>query len=330
MTLNEVRTALTYIPADDRDDWIRVCFGLKNEFGEEAFEAFDAWSRTSPKYNRKSAASTWRHTKIRSGGVTIGTIIKMAKQGGWRQNAPKRTQTPRERRETKEKREARIREDEAKQARINEWAANKAKRIIAVCQQGPHEYLTTKGFPELKGLVIRRSTLIGILRPPKDAEPLPRGDPLVIPLRNIKREVTTTQFIFPRGEKRFLGGGKFGESAHSLGTRSRQDVWLCEGFATALSVQEALRLNYRSNARIVATFSTNNLIKVAKHFRKARIIADHDKIDPKTGKRPGAAAAEATGFPYWTPPDEGTDANDAHLQRGIDWLAKELMEFIAV
>lgn len=332
MRIEEARNALTYIKADDRDDWLKICFALKNEFGEEAFTLFDEWSSTSVKYQKKSVESTWRYTKPKTGGITIGTLIKMAKQGGWQPaKQPRPLHKP-----TKEEIEAerkRIRErakaSTAEQERIYTWAANKAKRIIAVCQSSEHPYLKNKGFPEIKGLVIKRNTLLGILRPKPDAEPLPESDPLIIPLRNRKREVTTLQMVFADNQKRFLGGGKFGESAHSLGTRSINDVWLCEGYATGLSILEALRENYRKQARVVVCFSNINLVKVAKHFKRARIIADHDYIDKNTGKRPGIESAKETGHPFWHPPYEGMDANDYHLRFGMQALTKSIMTWLA-
>lgn len=56
--LHELPGLLDHIIADDRDLWIKIGMGLKAEFDEAAFDAYDNWSQTGNGY---SAADCKRH-----------------------------------------------------------------------------------------------------------------------------------------------------------------------------------------------------------------------------------------------------------------------------
>src|SRR3546814_11157496 len=86
------------------------------------------------------------------------------------------------------------------------------------------------------------------------------------------------------------------------------DVCSSDLYATALSIQAALKRLYR-RASVVVCFSASNLAHVAKSLG-GRVVADHDESG--TGER----AARETGLPWCMPPDVGTDANDMQQARG--------------
>lgn len=322
--LRQAEEMLRFIAVTDRDRWLQVAFGLKSEFGESAFAIWEQWSRSSPRYNPKHARPTWKHIKRRANGVTIGTIIKLAKDAGWKPdpNQPKPPpMSAEERKRIEAERERQIKEDQEEQERIHAWAAGIAKRIVAICQQSTHSYLARKGFPERKGLVIRRSTLNSIAKP---KEPFPEGNPLVIPMRDADNKLTTLQMIFPDGQKRFLGGGKFGGSTHNIGSRFGRDLWLCEGYATGLTLYEALK-QYRQDMRVRVCFSAHNMVAVSQHRHKgfrppANVIADHDEE--------GIKAAKQTGMPYYLPPEAGDDLNDYYMKYGAERIEKALWEWL--
>ncbi|MGE4043347.1 MAG: bifunctional DNA primase/polymerase [Acetobacteraceae bacterium] len=77
----EVRRMLDILPADvSRDDWLRV--GMALHAGGYPFEMWDDWSRTAPdRYVPGSTAASWRGFK--DGGVTMGTLVHMARERGW-------------------------------------------------------------------------------------------------------------------------------------------------------------------------------------------------------------------------------------------------------
>jgi putative DNA primase/helicase len=47
------RSALAFIPPDDRDKWVSMGMAIKDGFGDEGFALWDAWSRQSDRYNER-------------------------------------------------------------------------------------------------------------------------------------------------------------------------------------------------------------------------------------------------------------------------------------
>ena len=315
--------ALYSIPADDRETWYRMGAAIKTELGEAGFALWDAWSRTSDRYNARAAASTWR--SLKPGKVTIGSLYHLAKEYGWGGEQPVRRQPTRAELDRQERDRARKTQREEQRARE---AAGMAQAIINRAEFAGHPYLTRKGFPEKGGLVAdglfldyRRRELLPLVERPPDHPGLVLDGMLVIPMRHFIRYevVQSVQLIDAQGEKKFLPGGRAGEAVYRMGKGER---WYVEGFATGLSVAKALQRLYRK-AEVVVCFSAANIPKVARSTRLGFVVADHDKPD-KQGRRAGEHYAKQAGHPYWVPPDEGTDANDYHLEHGLDALADAL------
>lgn len=81
-----IREALAAIPADDREDWLRVGMALHNESaGSEAgFDEWSDWSRRSEKFNARDQARVWKSFgETRRQPTGIGTLFDLAKQYGW-------------------------------------------------------------------------------------------------------------------------------------------------------------------------------------------------------------------------------------------------------
>jgi putative DNA primase/helicase len=172
-------------------------------------------------------------------------------------------------------------------------ARQEAMRIVRECERAEHPYLARKGFPDLRGLVH------------------PSGD-LIIPMRDMKDYgvVNTLQRVSPGGEKLFLMGGKAKGSVFVLGKGNWRERWLCEGYATGLSLQAAL-IDLRRQAEIIVCFSAGNMVHVATLVKRAFVMADHDVSGA------GQRAANDTGFPWVMPAGVGNDANDVHLHSGL-------------
>jgi putative DNA primase/helicase len=101
-----------------------------------------------------------------------------------------------------------------------------------------------------------------------------------------------------------------------IGNDKASERWLCEGYATALSLRAALN-DLRRSAQAIVCFSAGNIMHVAPRIRKpAYIMADHD------ANGVGAAAAVAAGLPWVMPAEVGTDANDVHQRAGLRALVK--------
>lgn len=87
----DLEAALQHIPAIERDTWVQVGMALHStQAGTEAFELWDAWSRTAPeKYDPTDQTRVWHSFRNRGlSGVTKATIFDLAMQRGWVNVAP--------------------------------------------------------------------------------------------------------------------------------------------------------------------------------------------------------------------------------------------------
>lgn len=193
----------------------------------------------------------------------------------------------------------------AQEARINaQKAARKAEAILAECELAPHPYLASKGFPDELVNVWNRET----------------DNVMVVPMR-IGQSIVGAQCIKPDGDKKFLFGQRSGGAEHVIG-QSGAHV-LCEGYATALSTQQAMR-NLKVPYTLHVTFSAGNMKKVAEGLPQGLVIADNDKSG--TGER----VAREIGWPYWISDTVGEDANDYAQRAGVFSLAMGLKRVLQV
>lgn len=187
-------------------------------------------------------------------------------------------------------------EEARKQGDARVLAEDMVKRAVVE----KHAYLTAKGFPDETGFVLE-------------------GE-LLIPMRDfaLYKRMNSLQRIAADGTKLFLTGGKAKGSVFFIGPYMARERWLCEGYATGLSVRLALRSMYR-DAQVVVCFSAGNLAHVGQIVKELRpaafVMADNDVSGA------GARAAEETGLPWCMPQEVGLDANDLHQRFGIRALA---------
>jgi len=81
-TLDDVYDHLSYINPDcGYDEWIQVGMALQAE--GVSFDVWNDWSARGSKYNAHEMTAHWRSFKP-GGGVSYGTVVHMAKQGGWK------------------------------------------------------------------------------------------------------------------------------------------------------------------------------------------------------------------------------------------------------
>ena len=83
---SRIETALGYVPADDRELWLRIGMAIKSALGEAGFALWDDWSRSSERYREADARAVWRSIDA-DGGVTIGTLFFEAVKYGYVQGA---------------------------------------------------------------------------------------------------------------------------------------------------------------------------------------------------------------------------------------------------
>lgn len=297
----KAESALSFIPADDRDTWVMAAMALKDEYGEMGFDAWDNWSRTSEKYNRASAVATWR--SIRGAGITIASLFAEAIKYGWKDNSERQ-------RPSQEQLDARMRESEfrrsqdgIKRAKQAKDAVRESSVILKNCVTEQHSYLDLKGFPEERGLVWRKTEHENLL---------------IIPMRKGK-DLTGIQKIDRDGTKKFnFGCNPIGSEFLIDNSGHGALDWWTEGYASGLSLREVLKaigLRYR----IHICFSAHNLAVMAK---TGIVIADHDASG--TGEK----AAKTTGLPYYLPDVVGEDINDEWRRIGAFGSSLKLRKFM--
>lgn len=171
-------------------------------------------------------------------------------------------------------------------------AAELAKDMLERANLSQHPYLAKKGFPKTLGKVL--------------------DDELLVPMLDLySKEVVSLQRIKGDGQKKFLAGGRAKNTCFTINPNARWGLWLCEGYATGLSIHEGLKAAYWDCA-VMVCFSAQNLSTIGKQVR-GFVFADNDEA--------GIRAAEESGRKYVV--GDG-DANDIY-QRSLMELRSILL-----
>jgi putative DNA primase/helicase len=268
------RAALSAIPADDYEIWVDMAFALKQGFGDEGFEIWDAWSRTAANYNERAARTTWRSASA-SGGKTLATLFWHARQNGFdlsRTHYPDRmTAVLAPSAEVLAQRE---REEARRQARHAAVAHEAVSTWQWARPVGPeHPYLMRKHLEPVDTLreldALELLALLGYT-PASEEKPL-AGRVLLVPVWNGR--ISTLELIDEHGLKSSLAGGVkkggFWMTESLFAPPAAPSVILLgEGVATALSAARA------TGWFAVAALSSGNLSLVATNLRQRYPNAD--------------------------------------------------------
>lgn len=198
---------------------------------------------------------------------------------------------------------AAIKQASEERQKLQQSAAMKASTIVNKCVIGRHEYLVRKGFPDERALIWCHD----------------KTEHLIVPMRDETQNLVGLQTIDALGEKRFLYGQQTRGANFMIG-RHGFNI-LCEGYATGLSVRDAVR-SLKCEARVYVCFSAGNLATVARRVGQGVVIADHDKSG--TGEK----VARETGFRYWMSEVVGEDFNDAHRRLGLHAVAQQVWRLL--
>lgn len=313
--MEKIREALSFIPADDRDVWVKMAMAVKCELGEAGFDVWDQWGRQDESYKETSAREVWKSAKP-NGGITGGSLFFAAKQYGWEGEAPVKTSLTQEQRKA---RQDELKRQAAEIAERHRQAALRAQRI--------YDNIDSNGAPESASYLLRKG-----IKPPdgvkyvagltsrafgfaSETEWTFRG--LIVPMINAKKEIRSLQLIpdKPESKKLFLTGGQTSGCFHVLGmVRGSPRVLIAEGLATAQSLREATGLT------VVVAFSAGNLPAVAEIIRGSApttdiiVCADDDEAGRKAARTAEASSAARVVLPG----DGFKDFNDLHVAKGID------------
>nr|VFK14976.1 MAG: putative DNA primase/helicase [Candidatus Kentron sp. LFY] len=326
LTLEAARDALSYIPSDDRETWLRMAMAVKSEFGEEGFSLWDEWSAASGNYNQKDARDVWKsvHPTGKSGSVTIASLIGEAKRAGWtepQENLSAQQIEQRKRKAAQRREEARKKAEAAEKAldAAREEIAKAAEKIWDLAsEEGKSPYLDRKRGRAFGVRFVQRAFIMVYRGDPDEAERLSIEfitDPdkfraffernktekrpirflkvgaLLVPMRDGEGRLRNFQIIWGSGKKTFLRYGRKQGRFHALGALMAGGLaLLCEGYATAASLHMA------TGYPVVCAFDAGNLPHVArvlgKRYPNIRLLlcADDDYL---TDKNPGVTAARA-------------------------------------
>jgi len=184
-----------------------------------------------------------------------------------------------------------MREADAKRLADQADAVKRAAFIMSQTVLGKHEYLNSKGFEGAEDRIWGHEG----------------KKTLVVPMR-VDGHLVGCQLIESDGSKKFLYGQRTSNAEMIIDNKGVHI--LCEGYATALSIQMALRKMSRRYT-IHVCFSAGNMKKIAEGLPDGLVIADNDKSG--TGER----IAKEIGWKYWMSDVVGEDANDTHQRIGL-------------
>ncbi|MEQ1955989.1 hypothetical protein [Mesorhizobium sp. CN2-181] len=209
-----------------------------------------------------------------------------------------------------------------------------ASRMVEASRLSTHPYLVRKGFSEEKALVLGAADVLRLAADPahnSTGEYLVSagGERAIVMPARIGHKITSLQLIWEDGTKKFIFGGAIECASHRIATGV--DTWLCEGFATGLSLRAALHgLGLRST--VLCCFSAANVAAVARRLSDRRIFlgTDNDKPLPQYGGLgTGEYFARQADRPYGMPPVIGNDFNDMHQKDGIFAVQRVLTSVMA-
>lgn len=256
---DDIDSALRFIPADDRETWVKVGMAIKAEMGDSGYRLWDYWSQGASSYQERAAQLVWRSFK--SGRTTIASLFYLAKENGYRPDIkphsrpiPDKKPPPAQRRNTG-----------AYAARI--WLA--ADWTDAAVAQ--HPYAIAKGIEWAGGAgrAVANGSVIGR-----------NADCLIVPIRDIEsNKLTGVQCISPAGEKQTFGLVS-GNGLVLGNTLDKSLYWcVCEGWASAVSM---VFHHMKGNGVAAASFGKSNLDAVAHKMAevyqpdKIRILRERD------------------------------------------------------
>jgi len=204
-------------------------------------------------------------------------------------------------------------------------AAAIATAMLAKAKPAQHPYLITKGFQHERAPVIDAASVLSIGG--KYLLPQSGGDRAILVPARVGNRITSLQLIWEDGTKRFLVSGEMENAAFRLA--SGNFIWLCEGYATGLTLRTALKALHRDDG-VLCCFSAYNVKVVASGLRGRRaILTDNDKPMPQfDGLGTGEWYSRQANLPYLMPPQLGDDLNDVHMRDGIFTVQRLLSTFI--
>ncbi|MEE9304118.1 MAG: PriCT-2 domain-containing protein [Thiotrichaceae bacterium] len=239
--IHDIDNALRFIPAEERNTWVRVGMALKSELGDSGYSLWDYWSQSAASYQERAAQLVWRSFK--SGGTKIGTLYHIAKQHGYRfEKAPARV--------IPEKKPLPPQKSTGKYAAEIWLKADCSDKAVAT-----HPYAVKKGIRSAGGAgrAMVSGRVVG-----KNA------DCIVIPIRHLKtNKVVAVQCVNVHGDKQAFGPVS-GNTLLLGNTLNKHLSWfVAEGWASSYSM---VFHHCHGNGCCAVAFGKGNLDTIAQRI----------------------------------------------------------------
>lgn len=316
--LATIRNAIQFISPECRDTWLQIGQGIKAEFGDLGFDVWDGWSAGSDAYKPADAHAVWR--SFRGTGVTIGTVIFLAKQSGWEParivlTAEEKRNLAADLKARRSARAAAIEKDEAMRLAMQQQVAAACADIFEChCTKiGMSEYLKRKQvghhgvrfakyaiaiITDDKAQTVTVVTGTNVVKAYND-HPRPWPDhfsirkisrgTLIIPMRDADGVLWSMQTITDDGSKMFPKFSRKNGLFHGIGVHDKaRPMIIAEGYATAASLLKVY------GCAVAVAFDAGNIPPVAAALRakypKQRMVICADN-DSETPGNPGVTKA---------------------------------------
>ena len=238
--LEDITQALSFIDAEPRDVWLKAGMALKDEYGDRAYDTWNRWASKSTKFNLKDSESCWR--SLNGEGITIATLLYLAKDNGYRAAGQKRkqiTQSP----------------SPPSTANTNLYSDQYARNLWDSANQEEenviqHPYAIRKELTHSLGVRrgIANGTVIG-----------EASDCLILPIRDInKNKLIGVECINHKGFKQTYGKKSGGALVLGNTLQLNRPWFIAEGFASA-----AACLVWQGAETAICAFGKAALLKVA-------------------------------------------------------------------
>jgi len=264
---DRIREALQFIPASDRDTWVKMGMAVKSELGDSGFDLWEGWSQQADTFNSKDARDVWKSIRV-NGKVTAGTLFHEAKANGWRDDGTHQKPTPEEIAERQRIAAERAAQEEARIASERAEAAKKSAAVWKAASEAKpdHPYLVRKRVSPVATLrEIDAGAAAAILGyAPKSGGEHLAGRLLVAPVK-VGEGLSTLELIDEEGRKSAVyGGAKAGGywAAQPLSDDDGLTLLIGEGVATVLSASAA------TGHPGIAALSSGNVPAVARAMRE--------------------------------------------------------------
>ena len=149
---------------------------------------------------------------------------------------------------------------------------------------------------------------------------------LLIPIRSISGDIISLQTISPTGTKKFAScskvkGGLFLINCDHNSLANLQELYIAEGYATAVSIAEA------TDKPVAVVFAAPFAMEACTELRKvtqAKLIMALDNDSNGVGQKCANEVAQSVGNTVTRIPPEKGDWNDAYLAHGLEHIKNEL------